>query len=114
MAPRFGSMAQAARIEARMTVRELARQLSWSPSYVSDVENGLRNPPGPEKVLKWAEILGADTNQFMKIALETRETLELQVTGESDLDLASALARKWPGLTDNQKKMMKTVLEEVE
>ncbi len=114
MAPRFGNMARAARIDARMTVRELARQLSWSPSYVSDVENGLRNPPGPEKVVKWAEILGADANQFMKMALETRATLELQVTGESDLDLASALARKWPGLTENQKKNLKTALEESE
>ena len=46
----FGEYVKRKRLAERISLRELAGQLSLSPTYWSDIENGRRSPPAKEKI----------------------------------------------------------------
>ena len=48
-----------------MTLRELARQLDVSPTYVSQIEQGNFAPPAEERVVRMAQILGLHPDELL-------------------------------------------------
>lgn len=110
MEVRFGDVARTARVKARVSLRDLASRLQWSPVYVSDIERGTRNPPSAEKAREWAEAVGADGDEFVSLSLMGRDAVELPVADHAELALA--LARKWGRLTPDQKEGMMRILRE--
>ena len=55
--PDFGSFLKAMREDRNVTLRELARKLSVSPPFLSDVEKGRSAPLTKERLEKVAEVL---------------------------------------------------------
>jgi transcriptional regulator with XRE-family HTH domain len=114
MRGRFGQFAKAQRIEAEISLRTVARELGLTPSYVSDIERGHRNPPDPNIVRKWAAIVGGDPEAFDRIARVDRAIIEFSVDPE-EMDSARndalvALARRSATLTDEQWKQIADLL----
>lgn len=46
----FGEFIRQKRMEKAITLRKMADNMGYSPTYWSDIENGRRNPPGIEKL----------------------------------------------------------------
>lgn len=59
----LGARLRQARLDARMTVRELARRLGVSPSFVSQLENG-KSRPSVATLYSLAQFLGASMDQL--------------------------------------------------
>lgn len=53
----FGEFIASKREEKKITLREMARLLKITPSYLSDIEKNRRNPPDKEKLDEIAIIL---------------------------------------------------------
>ena len=109
--------------EARMTVRkglrEVARALEVTPTYLSDIEQGRRNPPPEEKVRLHGQILGIDYDTLARLAQLSRKAVELAIpTQDSGLkerqELALALARNWEGLSEEMARSIHDLLGGVE
>jgi transcriptional regulator with XRE-family HTH domain len=65
----FGNTIRDLRINnTRYSLREFARLLDVSASYMSDVENDRRTPPKEETIIRIAELLKADVNELLAIA----------------------------------------------
>ena len=63
----LGDEVRAGRIRKDMSLRELARQVDLTPSYLSDIENDRRIPS--EEVLKvLAEVIDLDFDRLMGLA----------------------------------------------
>lgn len=108
----FGRTARAQRVKARVSLRDLGQQLGWSPVYISDIERGSRNAPSPEKAQQWAAAIGGDPEEFARLAMESRGSIELPTTQRPDLALQ--LARKWRELTDDEADRLKQILSSEE
>ena len=51
MSQEFGPLLRSLRVEANVSLGELARHLSFSVPYLSDVERGTKNPLSTDKIL---------------------------------------------------------------
>jgi len=63
----LGEMIRDTRVAKGPSLRELARQLNITPSYLSDIEND-RRVPAEEVLLAIANLLGLDFDTLMSIA----------------------------------------------
>jgi len=54
--PTFGTYLRNLREKNNLSLREVARRIGVSASYLSDVENDRRTPPGDENLLRLATI----------------------------------------------------------
>lgn len=66
----FGSFLNQHR-QGKMTLRAFAAKIGVTPAYISDIENGRRDPPGKELVDKMAaelSITGSDLFAFYDLA----------------------------------------------
>jgi HTH-type transcriptional regulator, competence development regulator len=73
---RFGGRLRTLRSAKGIGLRELARQVGMSPTYLSKIETGQAAPPVEEKVFKLAEVL--EENQDDLLALAGRVAADLQ------------------------------------
>lgn len=80
----FGVHARKARMQARVSLIDLARQLGWTPVYISDIEQGNRNPPRLEKAREWAVALGADPDEFARLAMTPCQQLAYAISDGAD------------------------------
>ncbi len=64
----FGSIVRAERVKKRISLRELARRLEISPTYLSHIEVDRVPPPMADKVTKLASELNLDASHLMKSA----------------------------------------------
>ena len=64
----FGSELKRIRNNLGLTVREVAKRSDISHSYLSQVENGRRNPPKPETLIKIAKGLNVNSDDLMYLA----------------------------------------------
>ena len=64
----FGMKVRQARLEAGLTLSELARQTEMSPSYLTEIEKG-RKYPRADKIVKMAEALGKGYDDLVSIKL---------------------------------------------
>lgn len=64
----FGQLLRVLRTESGLGLRELARRIGISPSYLSLVENGKMGPPSSERITQIAGILHVSPSVLMNIA----------------------------------------------
>jgi len=64
----FGMKVRQARLEANMTLSDLARQSELSPSYLTEIEKG-RKYPRADKIIKMAAALGKAYDDLVSIKL---------------------------------------------
>lgn len=64
----FGPAVRAQRLEKGLGLRELARQVGMSATYLSKVEREEFKPPAEDKVRAIAQILGEDPDRLLALA----------------------------------------------
>lgn len=84
----FGMKVRQARLEAGLTLSDLARQSELSPSYLTEIEKG-RKYPRADKIVKMAAALGKDYDDLVSIKLAP-SLRYLETT------LSSATLRRFP------------------
>lgn len=63
----FGKFVTAKRLNANITIREMARHLNVSAPVLSDMEKGRCNPCDTDKLKLWAAILGLSAEDKVKM-----------------------------------------------
>jgi transcriptional regulator with XRE-family HTH domain len=71
----FGCHLRQLRIERDITLRDFARQLGVTPTYVSQIEQDYCKPPKAYVVEKMAHILDQDVDEFLTLAGRLPEDL---------------------------------------
>ena len=72
----FGTFIKEKRLEKGINLRKLAELLVLAPAYISDIENGNRNSPSPDKMEKLVEVLGLnedERNEMYDLAAKDRD-----------------------------------------
>ena len=74
-AVQFGERLRQLRIDRRLTLREFARLLDLSPTYISQVEQCKFNPPTEQRVCQMAVLLHQDCDELLALAGHVSEDL---------------------------------------
>ena len=64
----LGEQVRQWRIERGLGLREFARRVGLSPTFVSKFERGEFKPPGEEKLLEMARVLEKDRDEILALA----------------------------------------------
>jgi len=64
----FGQYIRELRTGKGITLREFARQLDVSPTYISQIEQGNFGPPAEERIVRMAQILGEHVDELLALA----------------------------------------------
>lgn len=100
----FGLTLKALRTERRITQRELAEKVGKDFTYISKMENGqLKNTPSAETIIKIAEVLDTDADRLILLAKKVPDTIRKMIVND---DLAAALLRKMPTMTEEERDKM--------
>ena len=72
----FGTFVKEKRLVKGINLRKLAELLELAPAYISDIENGNRNSPSPDKMEKLVEVLELnedEKNEMYDLAAKDRD-----------------------------------------
>lgn len=64
----FGRTVREKRVERQIGLREFAKQIGVSPTYLSKVERGEFAPPAEDKVVRIAQLLELDRDALLALA----------------------------------------------
>jgi transcriptional regulator with XRE-family HTH domain len=64
----FGALVRQEREAKEIGLREMAKKIGISPTYLSKIERGDFDPPAEDKVRKIAEIIGRDPDELLALA----------------------------------------------
>lgn len=64
----FGQTLRECRLKRNLTLRKFAEMAGVSPTYVSQVEQGNVDPPTAERVKTMADLLGANSDEWIALA----------------------------------------------
>ncbi len=64
----FGSLVRQERMAREIGLREMAKKIGVSPTYLSKIERGDFDPPAEDKVRKIAEIIDRDPDELLAMA----------------------------------------------
>ncbi len=64
----FGQRIRQLRMTQQITLREFARRLDVSPTYISQIEQGNFKPPAEHVVVEMARILRLDADELLALA----------------------------------------------
>src|SRR6516225_3232818 len=64
----FGALVRREREAKEIGLREMAKKIGVSPTYLSKIERGDFDPPAEDKVRKIAEIIGRDADELLALA----------------------------------------------
>jgi transcriptional regulator with XRE-family HTH domain len=95
----FGALVRREREAKELGLREMARMIGVSPTYLSKVERDEFSPPAEDKVKRIAEILGRDADELLALAGRVSSDLSDIIRGHPR-ELA-ALLRTTKGLTSD-------------
>jgi HTH-type transcriptional regulator, competence development regulator len=93
----FGSLVRREREAREIGLREMAKKIGVSPTYLSKVERGEFPPPAEERVKAIAEILGRDPDELL--ALAGRVASELTDIIKAEPRAMASFLRAAKGLT---------------
>jgi transcriptional regulator with XRE-family HTH domain len=116
----FGDELRRLRRAKELSLANLADSIGCSIVYMSDVERGRRNPPGPEKIRKLLVIMGEEQrfSEMLVLAARSRQSIEISVEDKNDqvADMLVALARRCDegSLDDELARRIKDILGEEE
>jgi transcriptional regulator with XRE-family HTH domain len=94
---KFGAFVRQEREEREIGLREMAKMIGVSPTYISKVERDEFPPPAEDKVRKLAEIFNIDVDELMALAGKVSSDLSDIIKGHPR-ELA-ALLRTTKGMT---------------
>lgn len=94
---KFGAYVRQEREGRKIGLREMAKMIGVSPTYLSKVERDEFPPPAEDKVRKIAEIFGSDVDELLALAGRVSSDLS-EIIREQPRELA-ALLRTTKGLT---------------
>jgi transcriptional regulator with XRE-family HTH domain len=90
---------------------DLAKYLSVSVVFISDVERGNRSPLTTERILQAAQFLGTDARPLLKAAAEERGAFELDANVSSKArEVGAVLMQGWATLKDEQLEQIAQIL----
>ena len=96
----FGQYVRRRRMEHKFTLREFARKVGISPTYMSQVEQDVADPSTAERVRKMAELLNESVDELIAMAGRLPEDLpEIIQNRASEMP---ELLREASGLTPDQ------------
>jgi len=103
--PRFGKRIRElreakAKAAPRFTLRQFAKMVDVSPTFLSKMERGEFDPPRPEKIKKMAELLEVDADELL--ALAGRVDPELNEIIREQPSVLPDLLRTVRGMSDEQ------------
>jgi transcriptional regulator with XRE-family HTH domain len=64
----FGALVRRGREAKEIGLREMAKKIGVSPTYLSKIERDAFDPPAEDKVRKIAEIIGRDADELLALA----------------------------------------------
>ncbi|MCT1904132.1 helix-turn-helix domain-containing protein [Oceanobacillus sojae] len=110
----FGKFCRKLRIDNGELLKDMANKLGVTSSYLSAVENGKRNVP-QSWVKKISSEYSLDLRQIKELKNATEESqfkskLDLKDLNNNDKNLMTALARKINGMNDDEKVIIKNLL----
>ena len=94
---KFGAFIRSIREGREFGLREMAKKIGVSPTYLSKVERDEFPPPAEDKVCKIAEIFAIDVDELMALAGKVSSDLS-DIIKEHPRELA-ALLRTTKGMT---------------
>lgn len=103
MSTSFGTLLRDKRVAARKSLREFARAMNLSATYVSRVERGELPPLGMDRLRSAAAFIGCDVDELLCAAIADRAFVRLDAgPTEAHRAAATALAVHWENLTAQQ------------
>lgn len=96
----FGQVLREARLAKGITLRKFAKMVGISPTYLSQVEQDNVDPPTAERVKTMAELLGANSDEWIALAGRVPEDLP-QIIQKAPTAMPELL-REASGLTPQQ------------
>ena len=114
----FGKFIKEKRLEKGINLRKLAELLVLAPAYISDIENGNRNSPSPDKMEKLVEVLGLnedEKNEMYDLAAKDRDNTVAPDISEyvKSNDLVRVALRKARNLNLGEQEWLK-IIEKME
>lgn len=111
---KFGPKLRQLRTDASVSMGQLARSLSISVPYLSDIERGNRNPPAPEQIKAIARILKTSETELLTLARKTRmqNALDARRLPTDRYELGAALMRSIDTLSDEKMNALRALLED--
>ena len=100
MAETFGGKVRKRREALKIGLRQAAREIDVSPTYLSMVERGEFNPPAEDKVRAIAKLLGLDEDELLALAGKVSSDLTA-IIRDNPKEMASFL-RSMKGLSSKQ------------
>ena len=100
MTTTFGHQLRELRLNKEITLRDFAKRLGVTPTYVSQIEQEYCRPPKANVVEKMAKILGQDVDEFLMLAGRVPEDLG-EVLRTHPASMVTFL-RSAAGLTESQ------------
>lgn len=97
---KFGTLLREKREAKQITLRDFAKQVGVSPTYISMVEQNDAAPPTAERVRKMARVLGEDEDDFVALAGRVSDEME-EAIKKAPAEMASFL-RSVSGLSPEQ------------
>lgn len=115
MANEFGKAIQELRRTLGVTLYVMAQRMGVSSAFLSNIENGKKRVPDNfvDKLAEKFPEVKEQYNRFVGLANKARNevVVSLQDASSDDANLATALARKFSGLTEEQKKNLWAILD---
>jgi transcriptional regulator with XRE-family HTH domain len=96
----FGATVRRKREELEIGLREMAKKIGVSPTYLSKVERDEFPPPAEDKVIAIANVLGCDRDELLALAGKVSSDLT-EIIRRHPREMASFL-RSANGLTAEQ------------
>lgn len=114
MAKKFGALLREVREQRDVSMGALARFLTVSVPYLSDVERGFRPPLVDDKIIRAASFLNTQPDALLKAAGEARGAFQLDAEHASApaRQVGAMLARQWPDISEAKLEKIRRVLEE--
>jgi|LSQX01.2.fsa_nt_gb transcriptional regulator with XRE-family HTH domain len=115
MATKYGIELRKMRLERGETLRDMANKVGLSISYLSSIENGLRNIPS-DLTKKIVEIYSLNKEEVIKLENAEKASvkevkIKLESLNKEQKELALLLSRKLQDV-DNAEELIKIILKE--
>ena len=97
---RFGAFIRRKREAKGLGLREMAKLIAVSPTYLSKIERDEFPPPAEDKVTKIAEIIGCDSDELLALAGKVSSDIT-QIIREHPREM-TALVRGTLGMSEEE------------
>ncbi len=86
--PDFAAYIRQLRQKLRLSLREVSQKTGISYSYLTQIEHGRRNPPGPEFMKRLAPIYQVSVGDLLRAAGHLEESSESILSDEQEVEMA--------------------------